>query len=576
MTSEYSAWKRLAVAFLILFLLPVSPYAASRRPFEAKHGIVTSTSVIASQVGVEVLKKGGNAVDAAVAVALALAVVWPQAGNLGGGGFLLLGLKDGETEAIDYRERAPLAASREMYQDAQGNVIPDLSMVGYKAVAVPGTIAGLAMAHKRHGTMKWEDLVEPAYRLASQGFEVNRYVTEGIQAYVDTLSKFDETRRLLLPGGMPVQPGARLVQPDLAATLARLKKNGPREFYEGKTAQMIAADMKANGGLITMQDLREYEPTLRKPLRGSYRGYDILTMPLPSSGGVVLLEMLNMLELFPVAEMGYRSADQIHLFTEVMRRGFADRAQLGDTDFVALPVSLERLTSKEYGKTLAGTIDMRKATPSSTLGPGKAAPPESASTTHFSILDAEGNVVANTYTLNDSFGSGVMAHGTGILLNNEMDDFTSKPGVPNLYGLMQGEANAIAPRKRPLSSMTPTIVLKDNRPFLVIGSPGGPTIINTVLHTVTGIIDFGMDVQQAIDAPRFHHQWMPDLIYFEPFTFNKDTRALLETRGNSFSDKPFFKDAEYFGNAQGILIDSKSGTLTAASDPRGGGQPAGY
>jgi gamma-glutamyltranspeptidase/glutathione hydrolase len=563
--------KKFAAALVVVLaaLRPIGG-AASREPLRARRAIVASTSDIASRVGVEIMQRGGNAIDAAVAVALALAVTWPAAGNLGGGGFMLIRRANGDAEVIDYRERAPLAATRDMYLDRDGNLIKGASTVGHRAVAVPGTVAGLALAAERHGRLKWADLVEPARKLAAEGFVVNYHLARSLRSNAELLSKFPESRRIFLRDGNYYQEGERFVQPELAATLARLKERGPREFYEGQTAQMIVGEMQSNGGLITERDLREYEPALRKPLSGSYRGYEILTVPPPSSGGVALLEMLNMLERYDLAALGYHSSDHIHLMVEVMRRAFADRAAyLGDADFVKVPVS--GLISKNYASALAGSIQMGRATPSQSLRAGNPLPYESTETTHFTVVDAEGNVVSNTYTLNGSYGSGVTVRGAGILLNNEMDDFTSKPGAPNAYGLLQSEANAIAPLKRPLSAMTPTIVLKDGKVYFAIGSPGGPTIINSVLQVIVNIIDFKMNLQQAIDAPRFHHQWMPDEIRWEPFGINRDARAALERRGHVFAQKP-----AYMGDVQGIMIDPESGIRLGASDPRLGGAPAGY
>ncbi|HJQ25741.1 MAG TPA: gamma-glutamyltransferase [Blastocatellia bacterium] len=541
------------------------------QPVRARHGMVASTSPIASRVGVEVMQHGGNAIDAAVAVGLALAVTWPSAGNLGGGGFMMIRRANGETEIIDYRERAPLGASRDMYLDKDGNVIKDASTVGYKAIGVPGSVAGFALALQRHGKLKWADVIEPARQLAADGFEVSYHVARSLKASTDLLARFAESKRIFLRDGKSYEEGEKFVQPELAATLARLKAKGPREFYEGDTARMIVEDMQANGGLVTAQDLKEYEPTVRKPLHGTYRGYEILTMPPPSSGGVALIEMLNMLERYKLAEMEPNSSDAIHLMTEVERRAFADRAAyLGDTDFVK-DVPLSGLMSKDYAADLIKTIKLDHATPSSEIREGKPVAYESPETTHFTVIDEEGNVVSNTYTLNNSFGSGVTARGTGFLLNNEMDDFTSKPGVPNAYGLLQSENNAIAPRKRPLSAMTPTIVLKDGKVLFAIGSPGGPTIINTVLQVMVNVLDFGMNLQQAIDAPRYHHQWMPDHIRWEPFGLNADTRKALEARGHKFADKP-----GYMGDAEGVMIDSQTGMRLGASDPRLGGSAVGY
>lgn len=563
-----------AYSILLIFLLAVTTQvpsrAASREPVHARNGIVASTSEIASRIGVEVMKRGGNAIDAAVAVGLALAVAWPSAGNLGGGGFMMIRRANGDTEVIDYRERAPFAASRDMYLDKEGNVIKDASTVGHKAAGVPGTVAGLSLALKRHGKLSWADVIEPARRLAAEGFIVNYHTARSLKGSSELLSKFPESERIFLHGGKYFEEGDRLVQPELAATLLRLKVEGPREFYEGKTAQMIAADMQANNGLITLRDLKEYEPTIRKPLKGTYRGYEVLTMPPPSSGGAALIEMLNMLENYKLSEYEPNSSDAVHLLVEAERRAFADRAEyMGDTDFVKVPV--EGLISKKYAGELIKTIDLERATPSSEIRAGRPAAYESAETTHYTVIDGEGNIVSNTYTLNNSYGAGVIARGTGILLNNEMDDFTSKPGVPNAYGLLQSEANAIAPRKRPLSAMTPTIVLKDGKVYFAIGSPGGPTIINTVLQVIVNIIDFKMNIQQAIDAPRFHHQWMPDQIRWEPYGLNADTRRALEKRGHVFAEKP-----GYMGDAEGIMIDPKTGMRLGASDPRLGGVPVGY
>lgn len=568
--------KRTAVSLLSLALaLPL--FAAWNQPARARSVMVASTSEIASRVGADVMKRGGNAVDAAVAVGLALAVTWPSAGNLGGGGFMLIRKADGTTEALDYRERAPLAAHRDMYLDARGNVVKGMSTEGYRAVAVPGTVAGLVLAHKRHGKLKWEDLVEPARKLAADGFEVNYHLARSL-AYRSTIEKMQpwaESRRIYQREGKFYELGDTFVQPELASALARIKTN-PRDFYEGETARLIVADMKANGGILTMEDLRTYEPTVRVPLRTTYRGYDILTMPPPSSGGIALIEMLHMLEPYDLKAIGWHSSQYVHTLVEVMRRAFADRAAyLGDADFVKVPVS--GLTSRAYAQMRAKDITAR-ATPSRDVRGGGPAAYESPDTTHYSIVDAEGTVVATTYTLNDSYGSGVTAKGTGILLNNEMDDFTSKVGVANDYGLIQGEANAIAPKKRPLSSMTPTIVVKEGKPYFVIGSPGGPTIINTVLQAIVNVIDFDMDIQQAVSAPRFHHQWLPDHIFWERFDLDADTRAALEARGHEFRPLAGMERTVPgdIGDAQGVLIDPKTGMRMGGSDPRRGGVAVGW
>jgi gamma-glutamyltranspeptidase / glutathione hydrolase len=554
----------------LLLLLSTSAFAAAPQPFYAKHGVVASTNPIASRIGVDVLRHGGNAVDAAVAVALALAVVWPSAGNLGGGGFMLIRQANGNVEAIDYRERAPLAATHDMYLDAQGNVIKGASTVGYRAVGVPGTVAGLALAHKRYGKMKWAELVRPAHHLAGEGFLLNHALAESLndKTNVKKLEQFSVSKRIFLRDGKRWEAGERLIQKDLAETLARIEEN-PSDFYVGDTAKMIVADMQKHGGLITLADFKLYAPTLRTPLRSTYRGHEIITMPPPSSGGVALIEMLNMLEPLDLESMGWNSSKYVHTVVEVMRRAFADRSKfLGDADFVKVPV--KALTSRPYAEQRAKSIDPARATSSKEIGAGDPAPYESSETTHFTIIDDQGNVVSNTYTLNDSFGSGVTADGTGVLLNDEMDDFTSKPGEPNLFHLIQGEANAIQAQKRPLSSMTPTIVLKDGKVEFAIGSPGGPTIINTVLQVVLNMIDFDMNISEAIAAPRFHHQWLPDEIYWEPLEFNEDTRDALVRMGYTFHEK-----ASELGDAQGIQI-APDGERMGASDPRLAGAPAGY
>jgi gamma-glutamyltranspeptidase / glutathione hydrolase len=557
-------------SLIVLLLLSTTAYAAAPAPLHAKHGVIASTSPIASRIGVDILKRGGNAVDAAVAVALALAVVWPSAGNIGGGGFMMVRKSNGDVEAIDYRERAPLAATRDMYLDANHNIVKDASTIGYKAVGVPGTIAGLVLAHKRHGKLKWSELVEPARKLAAGGFTVSYHFARSLrgQKNREKLEQFPVSKQIFLRDGKLPAIGDTFVQPDLAATLARIKAD-PSDFYKGETAKMIVADVQKHGGLITLDDLKGYTPTIRKPLRTTYRGHEIITMPPPSSGGIALIEMLNMLEPMDLKSMGWHSSKYVHTVSEVMRRAFADRAQfLGDTDFVKVPVS--GLVSRAYAEQRAKSIDPARASNSKEVGAGDPAPYESSETTHFTIVDDEGNVVTNTYTLNDSFGSGATARGTGILLNDEMDDFTSKPGEPNAYQLIQGEANAIQARKRPLSSMTPTIVLKDGKVEFAIGSPGGPTIINTVLQVVLNVIDFNMDIQEAISAARFHHQWLPDELSWEPFEFNQDTREALERMGYKFREK-----STELGDAQGIQIDS-AGMRLGASDPRLGGAPAGY
>lgn len=552
-------------------LLTFSVQAASPVPTRGKHGMVVSTSELASRVGVDVLKKGGNAVDASVAVGLALAVTWPSGGNIGGGGFMLIRKSNGKSEVIDYRERAPLAATRNMYLDSQGNVVPELSTVGYKAIAVPGTVAGFALAHSRYGKLKWADVVEPARQLADKGFIANYHFANSIAQVEKLLAQFPESKRIFLKNGKgPVAEGELFRQPDLAATLSRIKTHGAKDFYEGETARRLIADIKSGGGVITSEDLKQYKPTLREPIVTRYRNYEILTMPPPSSGGAVLAQMLGILEVKKQYEFSFASADSLHLLVETMKRSFADRAEhMGDADFVSVP--LKWLTSQVYISQRAESISSKKATPSQDIFFGEPPRGESEETTHYAVADAEGNVVSNTYTLNGSFGNGVVAKGTGVLLNNEMDDFTSKPGVPNMYGLMQNEKNAITPKKRPLSSMTPTVIVKNGKFFMAVGSPGGPTIINTVLQVTLNVLDHGMTIQEAIDAPRFHHQWMPDKVRWEKFGLPNETKFALAARGHVFDEKP-----SQLGDAQGIVWDEDAKLYLGASDPRLGGRPAGY
>ncbi|MGH8019225.1 MAG: gamma-glutamyltransferase [Opitutaceae bacterium] len=529
---------------------------------EGRRGMVSSASDLASGIGVDILQRGGNAVDAAVAVALALAVTYPQAGNLGGGGFMLIRMADGTTTLIDYRETAPAAATRGMYLNPKGEYIPGSSLAGWRASGVPGTVAGLALALEKHGTLPWSIVVEPARILASKGFDVSQALANSLREEAGLLGKFPASRSIFLRDGDPYEKGERIIQEDLGETFARLQFGGPREFYEGETADFIAAAMEKNGGLITLEDLKNYKPAMRAALRGKYRDLEILTMPPPSSGGIALLQMLNMLEPFDLRAMGFHSSESLHLMTEVMRLAFRDRAEyLGDPDFVKVPV--EGLVSKDYAARLMKDFDPRHAKSSVDLPPGNPPGHESSDTTHFSIVDTERNAVSNTYTLNGAYGSGVTVPETGILLNNEMDDFTSKPGVPNQFGLIQGEANAIEPGKRPLSSMTPTIALRDGELFLVAGSPGGPTIITTVLQVILNIVDYGMPLQLAVEATRVHHQWMPDALRVEPFALPADVQRALEARGHELDLRE-----SHWGGAEAILVDRESDLLLGASDPR--------
>lgn len=541
-------------------------YASAREPVRAKHGMVASTNELASQVGVDIMKRGGNAVDAAIAVAFVLQVTHPAAGNLGGGGFMMIRLKDGTTTAIDYREMAPAAAHRDVYLDKNGNVIEGEGgpLIGYRAAGVPGTVRGMELALKKYGSGKltWAQLIEPARWHAANGITVTHSLARSLYNSREYLSKYAETSRIYLRDNNFYQEGETFRQPELAATFERLKQHGPNEFYEGETARLIVADMKRNNGLMTMEDLRGYVAKERTPVRGTYRGHEIISMPPPSSGGSVLIQMLNILEGFDLQKLEANSSDRFHLMAESMRRAFADRAEyMGDSDFVKVPVA--GLIDKSYAAKLRKTINTERASTSAKVRAGRPAGYESEDTTHFTVVDAEGNAVSNTYTLNNSYGSAAMAKGTGILLNDEMDDFAAKPGTPNLYGLIQGERNAVAPRKRPLSAMTPTIVLrKDGSLWFTVGSPGGPTIINTVLCIISNVIDYEMNIQQAIDFPRIHHQWLPDEFVGEPFGLSGDTQRALTSRGHKLGK------LRYLGDAEGIMIEEKTGMRLGATDPR--------
>jgi len=558
-----------------------STQAASRPPVRGKNGMVSSVSEIASQVGVDVLKRGGNAVDAAVAVGLALAVVWPAAGNLGGGGFMVIRMANGKATAIDYREIGPAAAHRNVYLDEKGDYINESSTYGHRAAGVPGTVAGLALALEKYGTMKWPQVVELARKLAADGFPVWYQLERSLSSASKELSRYPETKRIFLRDGKPYETGEIFRQPELAAVFARMIRQGPREFYEGRTAELIEDSMRraADGGKppkiwMTMEDLKNYVAKEREPLRTTYRGHEIITMCPPSSGGVALIEMLNILERYDLKSMGPGSSQAVHLMVEAMRRAFADRAEfLGDADFVKVPVA--GLTSRAYADKIAATIDPNRASTSREIKHGDPdayiTRRESEETTHFTVVDKAGNVVTNTYTINGGFGNKITVEGAGFLLNNEMDDFAARPGSPNMYGLIQGENNAVAARKRPLSAMTPTIVLKDGKLWFAVGSPGGPTIINTVMQVILNVVDHGMDIQQAIEWPRVHHQWMPDQIVHEPYGLSADVMKRLTEMGHLFTDRP-----RYMGDAEGIMIEDKTGVRLGGSDPRPDGKSVGY
>jgi len=550
------------------------PFPMGAVPVRADHGMVVSTDAYASRVGVEILEVGGNAVDAAVAVSFALAVVNPEAGNIGGGGFMVLRLAGGTAAALDYRERAPLAASRDMYLDARGN-LTDRSVKGHLAVGVPGTVAGLWEAHRRYGSLPWRDLLAPAIALA-EGFEVRGRLARSLSAYAAALAEFSATATIFLPEGRPPRVGEQLTQSDLARTLRRIREHGRDGFYLGETSDQIVAEMHRGGGMITHEDLTSYQASWREPIRFTYRGYSVISMPPPSSGGVTLAATAKILEGYPLGSLVWHSPQHVHLLAEAWKRAYADRnALLGDPDFVAMPIA--RMISAEYGAERRASIRMDRATPSEQVGPGLSAPKADGNTTHFSVVDSKGNAVAVTTTINSFYGIHAVVPGAGFFLNNEMDDFAAKPGTANQFGLVQGEANAIAPGKRMLSAMTPAIVVNPKgKLFYVTGSPGGATIITNVFQNISNIIDFGMTVTQAVNAPRLHHQHLPDRIDYERASLSAETILALEAMGHKLRDSYDPKELyPYIGDVQAIMV-LPNGTLQGASDPRRGGSAIGY
>ena len=511
-------------------LLCLTAQAASVAPVASENGMVVSAQHLATKVGVDVLKRGGNAIDAAVAVGYALAVVYPAAGNLGGGGFMTVQLADGRKTFLDFREKAPLAATANMYLNAEGNVIEGASTYGYLAVGIPGSVAGFEDARVKYGTMPRVKLMAPAIKLAQQGFVLQEGDVDMLKTATADFKKDAPTAAIFLNKGEPFQIGQKLVQKDLAKTLILISKKGADGFYKGEVGANIVAASTAGKGIITQEDLNQYKVRELAPVECDYRGYHIVSAPPPSSGGVVICEILNIVEGYPLKEMGFRSAQSVHYQIEAMRHAYLDRnSYLGDPDFVKNP--LDRLLSKDYAASIRAVIDPARAGVSKDLKSG-VAPHEGSNTTHYSIADSLGNAVAVTYTLNDWFGAKVTAAKTGVLLNNEMDDFTAKIGEPNIYGLVQGQANTIAPGKRPLSSMSPTIITKDGKPVMVVGTPGGSRIITTVTHAIMNVIDYGMNVQEAVDAPRFHQQWLPDLTDVDTFGISPDAQKILVNMGH--------------------------------------------
>ena len=553
--------------FLALWALSTAATAQAilegerHHPEEGRQGMVVTSHHQATDAALAVLESGGNAVDAAVTAGFVLAVVQPRSGNIGGGGFMLVAPGDGEpVEAIDYREKAPAAATETMFQDANGNVVTNRSRFTHLASGVPGTVSGFALALERHGTLSLSEALAPAIQLARDGFIVPPRFTEGLEQARERLHRWPASRATFYrDDGSPWQPGERFRQPELAATLQRIADHGVSGFYEGETARLIVEEMQRNGGLITAEDLENYQPAIREPVRGRYRGHEVFSMSPPSSGGTHIIQILNILEDYPLAQLGHNSAATVHYMAEAMKLAYADRSKfLGDTDFVDVP--LDGLLDKRYAAELRKGIHADRARPSSEIQPGDPNGYESPETTHYSIVDRWGNAVSNTYTINFSYGSGITVTGAGFLLNNEMDDFSAKPGEPNAFGLIGGAANKVEPGKRMLSSMSPTIVRKGGRNYLVTGSPGGSRIITTTLQVILNVIDHNMNIQSAVDAPRMHHQWLPDAIFIEQ-GFSADTLRLLEDRGHTV------KPTRAMGAIQSILI-GEDGTLHGGADPR--------
>lgn len=550
------------LAMILTVILPAASQAASFRPDKGTNGMVVSTQKIANEVGQEVLNAGGNAIDAAVAVGYMLAVVHPVAGNLGGGGFAVIHTARGEDITLDFREVAPGKATRDMYLDKNGNVIPNASTDGYLAAGVPGTVAGMSAMLEKYGTKSLSELIKPAIKYAEQGFKVTARQAETFMEHAPRLSKYASSRQYFLkPDGSTYKEGEILVQKDLAKTLRLIAAQGPDAFYKGEIADLIAKDMAANGGIITKDDLAKYKPIWREPVKGTYRGYEIISMAPPSSGGTHIVQILNVLEGYDLKNMGFGSSQTVHVTAEAMRYAYADRSEfMGDPDFVKVPI--KGLTSKSYANLIRDKIDMKKATPSSEVKPGQPELHEGVNTTHYSVVDKWGNAVSVTYTINDYYGCAASVAGAGFLLNNEMDDFSIKPGVPNIYGLVGGEANAIEPYKRPLSSMSPTIILKDGKLFMVVGSPGGSRIITTVLQVISNVIDHGMNIREAVDAPRIHMQWLPDELRIEKYGLAPDVIQQLTAMGYNVVVRG------NMGDVNAIMVDQKTGLIYGAGDPR--------
>jgi len=558
---------KLLLIVISLSLIPTW-LTAGGNPVRAKNGMVVTASPLASEVGSKILSKGGNAIDAAVAVGFALAVTYPTAGNIGGGGFMVIHLADGSNTSLDFREVAPLAAFEKMYLDDAGNYDPEKSQLGWKSSGVPGTVHGLITALNKYGSMNLKDVIQPAIDLAENGFLLSYDMANSINAYYDDFIKYESSKKIFTKNGKKFDEGDLFVQKDLANTLKLIRDNGIEGFYKKEIAKKFVVESDRNGGIFTLKDFEDYKTIERKPIIGSYRGYKIVSMAPPSSGGVCLIEALNVLENFNFTKDEWGSSRYYHILVETLKRVYADRSvHLGDPDFYPVPVQF--LTSKKYGSNIANSIT-DKALPSAMISATNLKYHESEETTHYSIADKFGNAVSTTYTINSAYGNRIVVEGLGFLLNNEMDDFSSKPGAPNQFGLIGSVANSIQPKKRMLSSMTPTIILKDEKPFMVIGSPGGSTIITQVLQTIMNVIDFGMNIYDAISVPRIHHQWLPDEIYYENFSLSEDVKKNLIEKGHIIGP------LRSLGRMEGILIDTEKNIFYGTSDPRGFGTAMGY
>lgn len=568
--------KKLLTIFTLIVSFIQYGCTTTDEPVSSRNGMVVSASSYASHAGLDILKKGGNAVDAAVAVGFALAVTYPAAGNIGGGGFMVIHLANGENVTIDYREKAPLSAYRDMYLNADGEFNPELSQQGSTSAGVPGSVAGLIYALEKYGTLSLSEVIQPAIDLAVKGWKLNSrdelYFNNGLPLF----RKYPSTRRIFMKDTTTYKEGDLFIQPDLAWTLEQIKEKGKDGFYKDRVAQLLVKQVRSMGGYITAGDLEKYRPVERKPITGTYRGYEVVSMPPPSSGGIALVELLNILENYDLKREGWNTPQYIHHLVDAMKFVYADRTyHLGDADFY--PVPEKKLISKEYAKTIYKRMKAagNRTIPSVDIkSPDMVMHSESTETTHYSVYDSYGNAVSTTTTINSLFGSGIIVDGAGFFLNNEMDDFSSKPGVQNQFGLLGGEANSIQPEKRMLSSMTPTIILKDGKPYIILGSPGGSTIITVVLQVILNCIDFNMNIMQAISKPRIHHQWMPDSIYYEQKALSNYLRGTLSTMGYNFIDEG--ADQRILGIVEGIMIGNRNKIIYGADDPRGGGLAAGY